>query len=74
MSKAEILSKLVALNGPLNDNQITTSDIANLATVATTGSYTDLSNQLTTDTLAEGNISKYASKIKQFALIHIIRG
>lgn len=74
MSKAEILSKLVAINGPLNDSQITISDITNLATVATTGSYTDLSNKLTTDTLAEGSTFKYASAIKQVALIHIIRG
>lgn len=74
MSKAETLSKLVAVNGILSDSEISLADITNLATVATSGSYTDLSNQLTTDTLAEGSVKKYASSIKQFALVHIIRG
>lgn len=74
MSKAEILSKLVAVNGVLSDNEISLADITNLATVATSGSYTDLSDKPTTDTLPEGTIAKYASPIKQFALINIIRG
>jgi hypothetical protein len=74
MSKAQILSKLVAVNEILSDSQITASDVTNLSTVATTGSYTDLSNKLTTDTLPVGATSKYASPITQFALVHIIRG
>lgn len=74
MSKAETLSKLVAVNGILSDSEITASDVLNLATVAITGSYTDLSNKLTTDTLSAGTTAKYATPIKQFALVHIIRG
>lgn len=76
MSKAENLSKLVSAGGIgiLNTGQITAAELSNLATVAVTGSYTDLSNKLTTDTLPAGTISGYSNAIKQFALIHIIRG
>lgn len=74
MSKAQILSKLVSVNEILSNSQITASDVINLSPVATTGSYTDLSNKLTTDTLSAGATAKYSSPIKQFALVHIIRG
>jgi len=47
MSKARTLGNFVSAGNPLSDGTIAASEISGLATVATTGSYTDLTNEPT---------------------------
>ena len=47
MTKARTLGNFVSTGNPLADGSITASDISGLATVATSGSYTDLTNEPT---------------------------
>jgi len=57
MTKAIVLAKTVSTGNLLADGTVTTAEITGLATVATSGSYNDLTNKptLTTDGITEAN-------------------
>lgn len=54
MSKATTLASIVATGKPLSDAVLTANEIPGLATVASTGSYNDLTNKPTADQITEG--------------------
>lgn len=72
MSKAITLSSLVSDGKQLADATLSATEIPGLATVATTGSYNDLSNKPTADQITEG-VNKFYKPGLQLAYTLIFR-
>lgn len=72
MSKASVLSSIISDGKQLTDTVLSASEVPGLATVATTGSYTDLVNKPTTDQITQG-VNKFYKPGLQLAYSLIFR-
>ncbi len=65
MTKARDLADLISTGNPLADGAIAASEVSGLATVATSGAYSNLSGKPTLGTAAALNVGTSANNIVQ---------